>query len=103
MLEIGLELNCDESTVRKRLHAMNFIKKLDKWIPHKLTEENKLARLSIITRNRNDPFIDHIVTCDKKWVNYDNSRRSGKLVAAGKPGGTIPKKNLTSKKILMTV
>jgi len=37
----------------------------------------------------------------RKWVNYDNSRRSGQCVTADKPGGTIPKKNLTSKKILM--
>ena len=106
-LEIGLGLKGDESTFRKRLHAMNLIKKLDKWIPHELTEENKLPHFSIanslVTRNRNDPFIDRIVTCDEKWVNYDNSRRSGKWVAADKPDGTIPKKNLTLKKILMTV
>ena len=60
---------------------MNFVKKLDKWIPHKLTGENKLARLSIanslIAPNRNDPFNDRIVTCDDKWVNDDNSRQSG--------------------------
>lgn len=106
-LEIGKALKCDESTIRKRLHDMNYIKKLDKWIPHKLTEEHKIMRLtianSLLARNANDPFIDCIVTCDEKWVYYDNSRRSGQWVEAGKPGGKIPKKNIASKKMLMTV
>lgn len=92
--EIGQALNCDESTIRKRLHAINFIKKLDKWIPHRLSDSNKIVRLtianSLLARNANDPFIDRIVTCDEKWVDYDNSRRSGQWVEVGKPGGTIP-------------
>ncbi|XP_076255532.1 histone-lysine N-methyltransferase SETMAR-like isoform X2 [Rhynchophorus ferrugineus] len=29
--EISLGLNCDASTIRKRLNAMNFVKKSDKW------------------------------------------------------------------------
>ncbi len=112
--EIGQALDCDESTIRKRLHAINFIKKLDKWIPHKLSDGNKIMRLtiancqlpianSLLARNANDPFIDRIVTCDEKWVDYDNSRRSGQWVEVGKPGGTIPKKSLTPRKILITI
>ena len=86
---------------------MNYIEKLDAWIPHQLSEDNKIMRLtiasSLITRNRNDPFIDRIVTCDETLVDYDNSTPSGQWVVRCKSGGTIPKKNLTSKKVLMTV
>lgn len=106
-LEMGQAFNCDESTIRKRLHAQNFIKKLDKWVPHKLTEENKITRLtianSLIARNKAEPIIDRIITCDEKWIEYDNSRRSGQWVERGKPGGTMPKKDLHPKKILITV
>jgi len=76
-------------------------KKLDKWTPHKLTERNKIIHLaivnSLINRNRNDTFIDRIVTCDEKWIDYNNSSRSGKWVTIGKPSETIPKKNVTQR------
>lgn len=66
-LEIG-QLKYDESTTKKRLHAMNFIKNLDKWIPHKLREDSKIRSLTIanflLARDANGPFIDRVVTCD---------------------------------------
>lgn len=105
--EIGEILECDESTARKRLHTLGFSKKLDKWVPHKLTENNKLSRFSIcnclLIRVASDPFIDRIVTCDEKWVTYDNSRRSGQWVERGKAPGTSAKKEIHQRKILVTV
>ena len=41
--EIGETLGCDESTARKRLHDIGFVKKMDKWIPHRLNEEQKFV------------------------------------------------------------
>lgn len=105
--EIGKTLNCDESTARKRLHALGFVKKLDKWVPHCLTEDNKLTRLSIcnslLARIANDPFVDRIITCDEKWVEYDNSRRSGQWVERGLAPGMTPMKDLHPRKVLVTV
>jgi histone-lysine N-methyltransferase SETMAR len=105
--EIAEELCCDESTVRKRLHAVGFFKKWDKWVPHRMTEENKRMRLitcnSLLARNANDPFINRIVTCDEKWILYDNSRRSGKWVQRGQAPGMATKKDLHPKKVLVTV
>lgn len=105
--EIGKVLKCDESTVRKRLHAIGFTPKLDKWLPHLLTENNKMIRLSIcnsfLVRVAIDPFIDRIVTCDEKWVTYDSSRRSRHWIERGAAPGTSAKKEIHQRKIMVTV
>lgn len=44
---------------------MNFIKRLDQWIP----TANFLTACNI-----NKPFIGSIGTCEEKWVDYENSR-----------------------------
>lgn len=49
---------------------------LDKLIPHKLSHDNKIIRLtignSLLARNTNQSSIDCIVTCDEN--DYDNFR-----------------------------
>ena len=66
-------------TILSHLAQIGKVKKLDKWIPYVLTEEHKRRRvaasLSLITRLKTEPFLDRIVTCDEKWIGYDNSRR----------------------------
>nr|CDJ93386.1 Transposase domain containing protein [Haemonchus contortus] len=55
--------------------------KLDKWVPHELTQHKKDRRYelasALLLRNRNDQILDRIVTCDEKRILYDNRRRSG--------------------------
>ena len=50
-------------------------KKLDKWVPHELNDNQKKRRyevsFSLLLRNKNDPFLNQVVTCDEKWVLYD--------------------------------
>ena len=47
--------------------------KLDKWVPHELTENQKNHSFevlsSLILCNNNEPTISQwIVTCDEKWI-----------------------------------
>lgn len=51
---------CDQLTIRNRSYAMNFIKKWDKCIPHKLRLHSYDNYL--LAGNANDHFIDRIVT-----------------------------------------
>ncbi|KAF2357807.1 Transposase type 1 [Trinorchestia longiramus] len=61
----------------------------------------KCARCSL--RNTNDPFLDRIVTCDEKWILYDNRKRSGQWLDRDEPPKHFPKPMLHQKKIMVTV
>ena len=49
---------------------------------------------SLLTRNRSDPFLHRIVTCDEKWILYDNRRRSAQWLNADEPTKHMPKPSL---------
>ena len=44
--------------------------------PHKLTANQKNYHFemssSLIVHNNNEPFLNQIVTCDEKWILYNN-------------------------------
>ena len=68
------ELIVDHSTVIWCLTQIGKVKKLDKWMPHEPTENQKNHHFevsSFILRN-NKPFLNQIVMCDKKWILHDN-------------------------------
>ena len=53
------------------------VKKLGKWVPYKLTKnffKNHHFEVSclILKHNNNEPFLNQIMMCDKKWILYDN-------------------------------
>ena len=77
--ELAQTLKISETTVRDHLHSIGKVRKLDKWVPHNLTYDNKRNRLficsSLVQRLKNEPLCDRIITCDK-WIPYDNVKRS---------------------------
>lgn len=55
------------------------MKKLDKWVYHELNErdnQNCLKVLMLHSRHKCYSFPNRIVTCDGKWIYYDNHTRS---------------------------
>ena len=74
--EIAYDLGVKPSTVSRHLKKIGKVKKLDKWVPHELTESQKMHRyqvcFSLLLRNKNEPFLERIITCDEKWIMYDN-------------------------------
>ena len=62
--------------VIQHLKQIGKMKKLDKWVPHELTEKKKkkgrFEVLSSLILCNNKPFLDQTVMCDKKWILHDN-------------------------------
>ena len=77
--EIAEILNLSNSTVHKHMKSLGLISKLDIWVAHVLTERNLLHRINdcdlLIRRQKNDPFLNRIVTGDEKWMVYNNVKR----------------------------
>ena len=87
--EIAEELGLGKSTVANGLECFGKVKKLDNWVPHRRSDRQDSARLEVpsalLLRSRNDLFLGRIVTCDEKWVMYDNRRRSGQWMDFDEP------------------
>nr|XP_020754536.1 histone-lysine N-methyltransferase SETMAR-like [Odocoileus virginianus texanus] len=99
--KIAEELKVNHSTVVRHLKQIGKVKKLNKWVPHELTENQKNRRFevssSLILRNNNEPFLDRIVTCHEKWILSDNRQQPAQRLDRG---STL---NLYPKKIMVTV
>lgn len=105
--ELAEELHVTPITVSRHLKEIGKLKKLDKWMPHELNENKKNRRFEVssalLLRNKSDPFLDRIVTCDEKWILYDNRRRSAQWLDSGEAPHHFPKPKLHQKKVMVTV
>ena len=74
--EVAEEFNIDHSMVIQHLKQIGKVKKLNKWVPRELTTNQKNHRFevssSLILCNNKEPFLDQIVTCNEKWLSYNN-------------------------------
>lgn len=105
--QVADELQVNQSTIVRHLHQIGKVNMLDKWVPHELNQNQRNHRFEIasalLLRNKNDPFLDRIVTCDEKWILYDNRRRSHQWLDRGEPPKHFPKPNIHQRKIMVTV
>ncbi len=62
---LAKELGVNKSTVSRHLEAMGKVKKLDKWVPHELSERQQYKRLeicsSLLLRNQKASILDRII------------------------------------------
>ena len=105
--ELASELDIMYTTISNHLREIGKTKKFDKWVPHELNDNQKKRRYevssSLLLHNKNDPFLDWVVTCDKKWVLYNNHQCSAQWLDANEAPRHFPKPELHQKKVMLTV
>ena len=105
--EIAERMNIDNSSAFRHLKKLGFTSKLDTWVPHSLTERNKLNRISVaislLGRHEKEPFLNRIVTGDEKWILYNNIQRKRKWKKAGEGAEPVAKAGLHPMKVLLCV
>ena len=71
--EVTEELNSDYYKVNWHLQQIGKVKMLDKWVPHKLTANQKdhCFEVSSSLILHNEPLLNWIVTWDEKWILYN--------------------------------
>ena len=82
------------------------MKKLDKWVPHELTANQKHhfdTSSSLILHNSSEPFLNRTVTYDEKSILYNNQRWPAQWLNREEAPKHFPKPNLHQKNIMVTV
>ncbi|KAJ0179748.1 hypothetical protein K1T71_004339 [Dendrolimus kikuchii] len=81
--------------VLAHLKKAGYTKKLDIWVPHKLTERNLMNRVlvcdSLLRRNETEPFLKKLITGDEKWITYNKKVRKRSWTKAGQASQTVAK------------
>ena len=82
-------------------------RKLDKWVPHELTEKDRIDRLtiaaSLLTRFSDEDFLQRIITCDEQLILYDNKVLQYNWFDANEPPKKKGKPNFHPKKLTVSV
>ena len=105
--ELARRFRVSDETVRVHLHKLGKSWKMSKWVPHELSAANRLQRLnictSLLTRNKHCPILDRILTCDEKWVLYENKKRSYHWLSSNDPIPLTAKPELHQRKLMLCV
>ena len=105
--ELATVFETSNETIRRHLHGQGRTWKLSKWVPYELSESNIEARLTIakqlLSRHMKLRFFDQIVTCDEKWILYDNRKRSHHWLSKDQEPILVPRPNLHQKKVLFCI
>ena len=102
------QFNPDQSVVLMEMLRNGKLRKLRKYVPHELTKKRKkkshcFEASSLILCNNNEPFLEGTVTCDEKWVLYDNRWQPAQWLAWEEAPKHLSKSNLHQKNLIVTV
>lgn len=105
--ELSQRLGIPSSTVHRYLKEMGKVSTCGKWVPHKLTDANLAQRISIcqslLIRNEKEPFLNHLITGDEKWILYVNAQRKRQWLNPKQSPIPSPKPGLHPKKIMLCI
>ena len=107
MREMSQILDVSTSTILRHLQSIGKVKNLNKIAPHEFNDHSKFKRFEdcsmLCVHNANNSLHDWIVTCDKKWILYNNRKKSGQWLDCDESSKHFPKPKLHQQKIMVTV
>ena len=104
--DVAKELNVDHAMVVQHLKHFANVEKLDKWVSHKLTKNQKNCHFevssSLILHNSNEPFLDWIVIWEENWILSNNQWWPAQRLDQEAASNTSQSQNLHQKKVMVT-
>ena len=104
---IAADLDLPRETVRRHMHLIGYKRKRSIQIPHELTIEQCNKRLKICKQLANGPFdnrfIKKLITCDEKWIYYNNPDTKYIWLDKNSPADQVPKMERFQKKVMLSV
>lgn len=105
--ELAETLGVHNTTVIDHLHTLGMVSKLQQWVPHDLSENDRHRRAeaaaSLLSYRRTDAWLDSIVTGDEKWCLYVNVKRKRTWTKKNEPPQPQPKQGLHPRKVMLCV
>ena len=99
--------DCSLGTVSNVLNEIGKVKKLGRWVPHKLSQKNTNQRLvtcsSLLSMSKKKSFWTSILTSDEKWIMLDNSCRKSQWLDKNQAPIPTAKPNKFGKKVMLCV
>lgn len=85
--DLAEQFNVTTRCIRDHLKRLGYVAKLQRWVPHQLSEFNKFTRKRVCKLlaewQRREDFFPNMITCDEKWIYYDNQLRQITLCKKG--------------------
>lgn len=105
--EMGDFFDVSSPCIYQRLSKLKYSCKKSAWVPHQLTEANKRVRYEICLENyrlnEECSMVEDIVTCDEKWVFYQNPKMRTEWSPVGAIPQNVPKRELHPQKKLISI
>lgn len=96
-----------KSTVQRVLYEAGMKKKKATTTPHDLSPKQLKERVDVcnllLSRERTTAWISRIVTCDEKWISYDNPGSTLQWVDYFAKPTPVPKRDIHAKKQMLSI
>ena len=104
--KLAVNLRSSQSTVFRHLHKMGKSNKRGQTVPHELNERQKKRRISDcnwLLNKFSRGGLYRILTCDEKWILYDNRKAKNQWLGADQTGERTPRSDPHQKKVMLCV
>ena len=105
--QLASRLRCSKSIISYYFSKLELVSKLGSLVPHDLNRHQLKSRVETCQRlydlHRNNAWLKQIITCDEKWLCYNNSTRKRQWVKRTDKVRTTPKSPLHPKRRMFCV